>query len=264
MTAYSTALLHISRYAYQRGAHKGDAPADASQRRKSHFRMIAVSGGRVWVRFHNANIITAYENGDIEFDARGWVDSPTTRAAFAEGLSSLKVYNVSRPYGQTHRSAQHTVVKAKGGVYVYYDSMKFDQEGNLLTVPRQFQEYRIDRMETADLARELVDSGFKAMFPVIYATCKVDETSNFFGTAQQLRDKLGDADRACDWPEIVSKYKYEKNYRYRMGAAGGMYEFTEKGTAKTCWAAIMASVKQHMYSTNDTDVTVLNPTATAI
>lgn len=262
MTAYSTALLHISRYAYQRGAHKGDAPADSSSRRKTHFRMLALTG-RCVVRFHNTNIITAYENGDVEFDARGWVDSPTTRRAFDDGLHALKIRNVSRPYGMAHRSAQHTVVKAAGGVYVYYDGMRFDQDGELLTAPRLFQEYRIDRMETADLAQELKDSGFKAMFPVIYATCKVEGELILHLTPQDMRDKLGDADRACDWPEIVAKYKYEKNYRYRMGASGvsGVYEITERGTASTCWSAIMADLKRCMYSTNDTDITVLNPTA---
>jgi hypothetical protein len=258
MTAYQTALLHISRHAYKRGAHKGEAPADFDNRKKNHFRMIAAEG-KVFVRFHNANIITAYENGDIEFDARGWVDSSTTRAAFSVGLNSLKVYNLSRPYSMEHRSSAHTVVTAEGKTYVYYDGMKFNAAGDLLTVPCRFREYRIDRMETADLTRGLKDSGFKAMFPVIYATCKGDAGLVYYHT-QQLRDTLTSADRACDWPDIVAKHKYSKSFSYRMGGAS-TYETVEKGDAKSCWTSIMHMLKKDMYSTNDTDVTVLNPTA---
>jgi hypothetical protein len=249
MTAYQTALLHISRYAYQRGQYKGEAPADPSSRRKNHFRMMALTG-RCVVRFHNANIITAYENGDIEFDARGWVDSPTTRAAFCDGLSALKIHNISNPYGMAHRSTRHTVVKAAGKTYVYYDGMKFNQEGTLLTAPKPFRETRIDKEETAELARELEASGFKAMYKVIYATCEPVTNRTMYLGANQMRDKLTDADRACDWPEIVASYKYLPMYR------GGP---VERGTAASCWSAIMAELKRGMYNTRDTNITVINP-----
>jgi hypothetical protein len=245
MTAYQTAILHISRHAYKRGANKGDAPADCGNRKKNHFRMMALrpAGGCV-VRFHNANIITAYENGDIEFDARGWVDSPTTRAAFCDGLSALKIHNISNPYGMAHRSTRHTVVKAAGKTYVYYDGMRFSQEGTLLTPPRPFRETRIDKEETAELARELEASGFKAMYKVIYATCEPVTNRTMYLSASQMRDKLTDADRACDWPEIVASYKYKRGP-------------VERGTASSCWSAIMAELKKSMYNTRDTNVTVI-------
>ena len=246
MTAYQTAILHISRWAYKRGDHKGDAPADPSSRKKNHFRMMALTG-RCAVRFHNANIITAYENGDIEFDARGWVDSPTTRRAFDDGLHALKIHNVSRPYGMTHRSARHTVVKAAGKTYVYYDGMKFSQEGTLLTAPKPFRETRIDKEETAALARDLEASGFKAMYKVIYATC--EPSTAYVGSNHVLREKLTDADRACDWPDIVANYKYVRAWGYKPAE--------EKGTAASCWSAIMADLKRSMYNTRDTNITVI-------
>jgi hypothetical protein len=246
MTAYQTAILHISRHAYQRGAHKGDAPADPNRRSKNHFRMMALTG-RCVVRFHNANIITAYENGDIEFDARGWVDSPTTRGAFDDAIYGLKIHNVSRPYGMTHRSAKHTVVKAAGKTYVYYDGMKFSQEGTLLTAPRPFRETRIDKEETAELARELEASGFKAMYKVIYATCGKPDAPVYL--TKYLRDRLTSADRACDWPDIVGDYKYARAWGYKPAE--------EKGTAASCWSAIMADLKRSMYNTRDTDITVI-------
>ena len=247
MTAYQTALLHISRWAYKRGDHKGDAPADPSTRRKNHFRMMALTG-RCVVRFHNANIITAYENGDIEFDARGWVDSPTTRSAFADAIYGLKIRNISRPYGMTHRSAKHTIVKAAGKTYVYYDGMKFSQEGVLLTPPRPFRETRIDKEETAELARDLEASGFKAMYKVIYATCEPSSALMHLN-GQQIQDRLTSADRACDWPDIVGYYKYARAWGYKP--------VEENGTAASCWSAIMADLKKSMYNTRDTNITAI-------
>lgn len=254
MTAYSTALLHISRHAYKRGEYKGEAPADCGNRRRNHFRMIAAPG-RVWVRFHNANIITAYENGDIEFDARGWVDSPTTRAAFGDAIGSLKVCNISHPFSMRHRSARHTVVRAGGKAYVYYDGMRFNQMGELLTEARPFQEYRIDKEEAAELAAELKESGFTDMFKMIYATCQPDADTNYLHySAQQLRDRLTANDRACDWPGIVAAYKYASNYRRSIQ---GQNTYYEKGNASKCRSAIMADLKRSMYYTKNTDVTVL-------
>lgn len=248
MTAYQTAILHISRWAYKRGINRGDAPADPSSRKKSHFRMIALTG-RCVVRFHNANLITAYEDGGIELDARGWVGSPTTRKAFSEGLSALKIHNISYPYGMTHRSTKHTVVKANGKTYVYYDGMRFSEAGELMTVPRPFRETRIDKEETAELAAELKASGFTAMYKVIYATC--GQSAAYVGSNSVLRDRLTADYRACDWPDIVANYKYTRVW--------GLRAAEEKGTAASCWSAIMADLKRSMYNTRDTDITVINP-----
>jgi hypothetical protein len=251
MTAYQTAILHIERHAYKRGAHKGDAPADTDRRSKNHFRVIALTG-RCVVRFHNANIITAYENGDIEFDARGWVDSNTTRAAFATALSALNMgHMIGQPHSHTYRSARHTVVRAGGKTYVYYDGMRFNGAGELVTEPRPFQETRIDKEETAELARGLKESGFKDMFKMIYATCTPDTSPSFgFLHPQNLRDKLTDNDRSVDWHDIVAAFKYERQYR-------GHFEYHEKGTASSCWSALMKIMKQSMYNTRDTTTFVL-------
>ena len=250
MTAYQTALAHIEKWAYNRGAYKGEAPADPSSRKKNHFRMIALTG-RCVVRFHNADIITAYENGNIEFDARGWENAPTTRRAFAEGLSALRIHRITGPLGMTHRSAKHTVVRAAGKTYVYYDGMKFDQEGNLLTTPRVFRETRIDKEASAELAAELKASGFKAMYKVIYATC--GQSNPVIRGDSAMYGKLTDADRACDWPEVVASYKYVATWRRYNGDA------EEAGTAASCWSALMADLKRSMYNTRDTDITVINP-----
>ena len=252
MTAYSTALLHISRNAYKRGAYKGDAPADTGQRGKSHFRIVD-RGDHCAVRFHNTDIIRAYENGDIVLSSNGWVNSPTTRKAFAEGLAVLGMrYTVTEPHGLNYRSHNQTVVTAHPNTYVYYDGMRFNQEGHLLTLPRAFHEKRIDREETKELAKEIADSGFKAMYALIYATCSPDVRLCL--APQNTRDKLTDADRACDWPGIVAHYKWSRSFDYQTRTSG----WTENSNKTTCWGAIMADLKRSMYRINATDTFVIN------
>lgn len=251
MTAYSTALLHISRHIYKRGVHTGDAPADAGNRGKSHFRMMNLDN-RCAVRFHAANIITAYPNGDIVLNANGWVNSPTTRKAFDGGLATLKLWGIiSAPFGKMFRSYSQTAVTANGKTYVYYDGMRFDQEGNLLSEVRAFHEKRIDREETAELAKELVESGFKGMFPVIYATCSPDV--KLYLTSDQIRNKLTDADRACDWSGVVAHYKWKREYNYDTRTQG----WSENSNKTTCWGAIMSELKRSMYRINATDTFVI-------
>jgi hypothetical protein len=87
------------------------------------------------------------------------------------------------------------------------------------------------------------------MYKVIYATCS--PTESFYLHKAQLRDKLTSADRACDWPDIVGYYKYARAWGYKPAE--------EKGTAASCWSAIMADLKKSMYNTRDTNITVINP-----
>jgi hypothetical protein len=65
MTAHTKLKLHLERYAYKRGRNTGEAPADSSRRGKTHFRVIRGNGGQMIVRFHNADLLTAYEDGHI-------------------------------------------------------------------------------------------------------------------------------------------------------------------------------------------------------
>ena len=255
MTAYQVALGLIDKYSYKRGAHIGDAPADPGNRRKTQFRLRPPTAAcaSACVRFHRTDILELGENGDITLNARGWADSSTTKQAFGDALGVLKVWNISRPYSEVFRGARHTVITAVGGTYVYYDGMRFSQEGVLRTAPARFSEYRIDREETAELAKELVDSGFKALFPVLFATCTPDRKNPMTHMGgQQLRDKLTSADRACDWSEIVAVYKYPRQ--------GWWSNHTEAGSASACWSKLMSELKRSMYSTNVTDTTVIKQT----
>ena len=251
MNAYNKIIAHIAKYAYKRGAHIGDAPADCGDRGKSHFRMVNIGNNVCTVRFYRTDIITAYADGDIELHSGGWSLSPTTRAAFSEALFTIGMRHlVSGPSSTTFRSTSHNVVNTIGKTYVYYDGMRFNQMGELLTPPQAFEETRIDKVETGRLAVDLKVSGFKDMYKIIYATCQPPTDHGLYFGKTELRDKLTDPDRACDWPDIVSSFKYSKEYDYSLRAA----RWDENSTAGKTWSAIMTDLKRSMYTTKPTDV----------
>jgi hypothetical protein len=103
--AYGNLSLHHSRHEYKRGQYKGDAPADGSNRGKSHFRVIkpnaAYPADPYKVRFHATNILLAYADGRVTFNTNGFHDRPTTREAvmIALGLAGFRGYMHSKRIG---------------------------------------------------------------------------------------------------------------------------------------------------------------------
>ena len=83
MFTYYDVKNRFEKHQYKRGQYKGDAPADPSRRAKTHFRIIK-DGDVYYIRFHYTNILTFYPNGDVTIRTNGYINSPTTRAAFAE------------------------------------------------------------------------------------------------------------------------------------------------------------------------------------
>ena len=98
---YGTLKLHLERHIYKRGKHKGDAPMEARQRNKNHYRVID-RGTHMAVRFHNTDIIKAYPDGRITIDCEGWADRITTKTHLNMSLpgayyvASYKVHSKSQ------------------------------------------------------------------------------------------------------------------------------------------------------------------------
>ena len=168
-TAYGNLSLHHSRHIYKRGEHKGDAPADATLRGKSHFRVIkpdpAYPGDPYKVRFHATNIILAYPDGRIKINANGFDDRPTTRRAMQEGLSICGIRGglCSKRIG----TCSQTELFIWGKSYCYYDSMEFDAEGTLLTPLKVWQAGVMDTDKTKAFRAQTKE--FWAVFPVLFA-----------------------------------------------------------------------------------------------
>ena len=262
-TMYANLREHLAKYAFKRGKYKGDAPADASNRAKSHFRVHmgayrAGEYGTMQVIFHNTAIITAYLDGSIELNMGGYEDSPTTKAAyrhamgtfgtFASFITSMKQFGISQTCVVTR------TLGASQKTYLYYRYMKFSIDGKLLSDPILFRRRGIDKEASKEFAQAMKESGFTTMFPLLFATAEKPNKTELMNTrmpdAEMLRFHLTNPDRASFWPTLVGRYKY---YGFRTS----MMKLEDTRTREECWDALMADAKRDLYKTSDTDVTTI-------
>jgi hypothetical protein len=256
MTAYEAMSAHLERHIYKRGKFKGDAPADKTRRGNTGFRVIkAVDKDTTTpvmiVRMYRADLITAYEDGRILLDTAGWHDSQTTKLRMNEAFSFFVPFNL-RIYNSSILSQRQTVIRSDGKQFKYYDGMVLGAMSELQTKPRPFKMCRIDKAESKELASDLKESGFAGMFPILYATCTVEDKSGL-GFGDNTTDIMRDADQAHKWAAVIAYAKYENRYSYHTRSRHD----EERGTAKSCWATLMTNAKKNMYATLDSNVFVL-------
>jgi hypothetical protein len=220
---------------------KGDAPVDS--RAKNHFRVVESKVyDEMYVRFHNANIITAKPDGRFVLSTNGWSSHQTTKAAMHDAVwmfckLSINIHN------KMVFSHKQEVVTIGGKTYVYYDGMEFSAEGELLSTPRPFEMCRINKEETKQYALDIKESGFKDMFPVLYATCTPEQAREWL---TQPAEAITTRDyKAVDWPVLIAKHKY-------VG-----WTWNSERDMKTTWTSIMGEAKHDMYDTLPSTVTVL-------
>lgn len=246
MNAYTKLKLHLERHAYKRGKFKGSAPADASRRGKSIFRVLRRSEDIMCVRMHSTDIIKAYPDGRVVLNTNDWWGSSTTRLRFTEALRWFVGFGAL--YMKNFMGVSQPVLRLGTYEYKYYDGMEFDQHGHLTSPAVPFEMKRIDKEASTEFMAEIKESGFKAMFPLLYAN--VEPGTN---TVIRIADALTDANQAHRWSEIISEFKFMQVFDHKAGCRIHM----EKGDAKKCWAAIMARCKKDMYVKLLSDKTVL-------
>ena len=246
MTPYEILFARHAKNLYKRGMYKGDAPMET--RAKNHFRII--KGANMAVTMYSTNILTAYRNGEFTIDLGGWSESSTTKSNINYALG---VINQRMSIGtKVIMGVRQTVIRTGTNLYLYYDGIRFNQAGELVTKPQEFEARRINKAESKELAEAVVLSGFKDMYPVLYATSTPPEGGQ--SMPHRWKDYLQDADYAHNWPEIIEYFKYDMRWNPK---AGGRREWHELDNAKACWARMMAKAKQDMYDTIRTEVTVI-------
>jgi hypothetical protein len=236
--------MHLSRYEYKRGRNKGDAPADSSRRAKTHFRVIKGNGGQMIVRMHNADLITAYEDGRIKLDTRGWHDSRTTRDCMNDALCFFGMGYIGTI---RYRGYSQIALRMLGKTYRYYDGMEFSADGTLLTPSKVFTAKITDREETAEFRADIKESGFADVFPILYAAATVPEQIWLATPVQKL---MTSDVHANQWPELVALTKYS-TYRSRH------YNLPAHDNHKDALRTLIASVTRTMTKLVDTGETVL-------
>lgn len=252
MTPFETLKLHLHQHKYTKGQYKGSAPLDASRRYRNHTRVTKNIHGDMVVRMYNTDIITVTENNQIELNTAGWLGHPTTHQALNEGLhligirahtSTRRIMNITQPYIKTHE-----------GTFLFYDHMMLDTEGKIVTPLRGFERKQTNRTETAALKQDAINSGFEALFPILYAGAQpptMVHPPHPCGN-KRVADVISDADYADKWPELVAYFKYDRKYDMKAY----QYVWVELPKTKTR-AAIMSAAKAGMMEVVRTDVTRL-------
>ena len=232
MTPYTKLKFHLERHMYKRGQFKGDAPADSSRRSKNHFRVVRGNGGQMIVRMWNTDIITVTEDNHIIINMNGW-HTNTTKANMNEALHTFIGWGgvgsiVLGGYRQL-------AFRAKGKTYCYYDGMTFDAEGNPTCELKPFSKKRTDRERTKEFREDIEASGFKDVFPVLFAAAEPQRAWNIHNIMRTVTQEC----HANQWPEIAAHFKW-------------LYD-----DHKEAYRAIVGACTRNMKQLYDTDITLL-------
>lgn len=233
MTPYLKLKLHLDRYVYKKGQFKGEAPADSSRRSKNHFR-VRKQGDTMCVTMYRTNLIEVTPDNNVRINMGGWWTS-TTKANLNDALHHFLGWG---GVGSVRLGGYAQMAfMAKGKTYRYYDGMTFDVEGNPTCELKPFTKQRTDRDATAEFRKDIAESGFKAVFPVLFATA---EPKRWWGLSPEHMHKVVTQEcHANQWPEIAahSKWLYDDH--------------------KEAYRAIVAACTREMKELYDTDITVL-------
>jgi len=253
MNMYTKLSMHLSRHMYKRGKNKGDAPANASNRGMDHFRVVKGNDDTYRVRMFQTDILTAYPNGDVKIDTRGYYRHNTTIIRLNEALHSFFDGVPLAMYKHSILSYSQPILRIGVKRYSYYDGMTLNEQGEILTPLQAFEQKRVDKAETKALAADLQESGFTDAFKLLYAVATADdvEPDNYALFGVKLPEVFLNNDQADKWKTIIARNKFERRYNY------GGYEYLERSTAKACWANLMAECKKNMYVVSRSETYVL-------
>lgn len=248
MNPYTKLQFHLERHAYKRGANKGQAPADPSRRGKNHFRVVRGNDNSMRVRMYATDLITVYEDNRVVINTNGYSDSQTTRANLNYAMHHFLLWGTIGT--EVFKSHAQPAFTAHGKKYRYYDGMTFTHAGELTSEAKPFQMRRIDRDESKEFTDELKESGFKAMWPVLFATCTLPEIEHVRRESWHVRhidEVITSADHADKWPIVIALYKFPNATSY--------WGRESECTSKEAWNNLMAKCKRRMYVIKDSDVT---------
>jgi hypothetical protein len=242
MTMYSRLNTTLLTQAYKRGQYKGDAPADPTRRSRNHVRIVRRPDSLA-LRMYSTDIITAYPDGRISFDMRGWGDSITTRQNLNDALGRFCPFGLRLVSRSVFSESQSCLVNTDlERTYVYYDGIEFNNEGEIISEKRPFAARRVDKSESKEFMDGIKESGFKALFPLLYATATPIKGFDS-RTGARLRSMLTQECHANEWPDLISMRKFTERLDYDPVSCTRVYRPVEIGNAKSCWSAIMARAK---------------------
>jgi hypothetical protein len=242
-TTHGNLVLHLERHKYKRGMYKNEAPLDGHKRQRNHVRVLRRNDNAMVVRMYSTDILTAYEDGRIVIDTRGWYDRPTTKARLNEAFKFVP-FNI-RIGSWSVKSLRQATLCVNRTLYKYFDEIELDGEGNILSDLHAFDARHMDKHEIKGFREDIKESGFKAVFPVLAATVEDhNHRSKPWGPALVIRHITQEC-HANDWPEIVARYAFRREWNRE----------SERLTVKQTWARLMSDLRKEFMTTSITDIT---------
>jgi hypothetical protein len=241
-TTHTNLALHLERHKYKRGMYKNAAPLDGNRRQRNHVRVLRRNANAMVVRMYSTDILTAYEDGRIVIDTRGWYDRPTTKARLNEALRFVP-FEISIGSWSIKSLSQDTL-RVNGTLYKYYDGIELDGEGEILNGVQRFEARHTDKEDIANFRKDIEESGFKAVFPVLAVNVSDDHPRGNWNAKSVIRHITREC-HANDWAEIVARYAFVRNYPSEP----------ERLTVKQTWARLMSDIRKEFMTTSITDIT---------
>ena len=241
-TTHTRLTLHLERHKYKRGQYKNEAPLDGHRRQRNHVRVLRRNDNAMVVRMYSTDILTAYADGRIVIDTRGWYDHRTTKTRLNEAFKFVP-FNIGIG-SWSIKSLNQETLRVNRTLYRYYDGITLDGEGNIISELRPFNARRTDKAEIDEFRQDIQESGFKDVFPVLAATVSDDLPRRSWSA----RDVIRHITREChanDWPEIVARYAFIREWNRE----------SERLTVKQTWARLMSDIRKEFMATSATDIT---------
>ena len=241
-TTHTKLALHLERHKYKRGMYKNAAPLDGRKRQRSHVRVLRRNDNAMVVRMYNTDILTAYEDGRIVIDTRGWYDRPTTRARLNEAFGFVPFHIGIGSWSV--KSLNQTALRVNRTLYKYFDEIELDGEGNILSDLHAFDARHMDKDEIEGFREDIKESGFKDVFPVLAANVSDNAPRGNWDARSVIRHITREC-HANDWPEIVARYAFRREWNRE----------SERLTVKQTWARLMSDIRKEFMTTSITDIT---------
>jgi hypothetical protein len=248
MTPYTKLQAHLTAHMYKRGAFKNQAPADAARRSSNHFRVYKRTDAHgnpvMCVRMYNTDLLTVHENNRVVINTDRHYEYPTTKLRMNEALQAFLGWG--HLSGANVFSERQATFRAQNKTYKYYDGMEFTHDGVPLSVLKPFDMKRINKDKSKALADAIKKSGFKDVWPVLFASVSVpsyEEARRIVWDIRDLEEVLTDSDRADDWARVVAVMKYPRATSYAA------YHRDEERTRSAAWSALMTACKKGLYET---------------
>jgi len=242
-TTHTNLALHLERHKYKRGMYKNAAPLDGRKRQRNHVRVLRRNDNAMVVRMYSTDILTAYEDGRIVIDTRGWYDRPTTKARLNEAFGFVPFHIGIGSWSV--KSLNQTALRVNRTLYKYFDEIELDGEGNILSDLHAFDARHIDKHEIEGFREDIVESGFKAVFPVLAANVE-DHNNRGIWNPSTIVKAITQECHANDWPEIVSRYAFLRTHWPKE---------SERLPVKQTWARLMSDLRKEFMATSITDIT---------